>query len=153
MENGAPFQISWNMPTDNSGFLVSDCDVIRCEHEWNNDNEAIICAIHGGKGHISSYLFENIRIENATWCLLSLQIKPNEFAKGQIPGTLSKITLRNVSITGPLRKPIRIKGLSLTQRVSEVLFENVRVGGKRLRSTADMPFEIDAATTENIRFL
>ncbi|WP_309717494.1 glycosyl hydrolase family 28 protein [Armatimonas sp.] len=153
MENGAPFQISWNMPTDNSGFLVTDCDVIRCEHEWNNDNEAIICAIHGGKGHMSNYVFENIRIENATWCLLSLQIKPNEFAKNQTPGTLSKITLRNVSITGPLKKPIRIKGLSATQKVSDVLFENVRVAGKHLKSTADMSFEIDPNTTGKITFL
>ncbi|WP_309691782.1 hypothetical protein [Armatimonas sp.] len=58
-----------------------------------------------------------------------------------------------MSITGPLKKPIRIKGLSATQKVSDVLFENVRVAGKRLTSTADIPFEIDPTTTEKITFL
>jgi len=61
MENGAAFQISWNMPTDQGGFEVRDIDVIRCEHRWKNEN----CAIHSGSGHMHDYRFEHIRIENA----------------------------------------------------------------------------------------
>lgn len=150
MENGAPFQISWNMPTDNRGFHVSDCDVFRVEHKWDNDNEAVFCAIHGGRGTMSDYLFENIRIENARWRLVSLQIKPNEFAQGvTTPGNLSGITFRNISADGPFQKPNRIRGHGPQSRIKDVRIENVRVGGKPLVYSPDA-FDIDTNFVEGV---
>jgi len=153
MENGAPFQISWNMPGRHSGFRVSDCDVIHVEHSWKNDNEAVFCAIHGGSGHMSDYLFENIRIENARWRLVSLVIKPNEFAPGvKQPGTISNVTFRNITADGPFALPNRLRGFSADSRIEGVTFDHVRVGGRVLTSVADN-FEVDTNTVHGVRFL
>jgi len=38
-------------------------------------------------------------------------------------------------------------------RISNVLFENVRVGGRYLRSARDGNFAIDPGSTRNVRFL
>lgn len=152
MENGAPFQISWNMPGRNTGFRTSDCDILRVEHSWKNDNEAIFCAIHGGSGHMSDYLFENIRIENASWRLVSLVNKPNEFAKGvKEPGSIANVTFRNITADGPFKLPNRLRGFSANSRIENITFENVRVGGRVLSSLND-GFEIDPATVRNVTF-
>lgn len=153
MENGAPFQISWNMPGRNQGFRVSDCDIIRCEHRWKNDNCAVFCSIHGGSGHMSDYVFEDIRIENARWRLVSLVTKPNEFAKGvKEPGTISNVTFRNVSADGPFALPNRIRGWSRNSCVEQVIFENVRVGGRRWTNAASANVELDLETARQIHF-
>jgi hypothetical protein len=152
MENGAPFQLSWNMSGQNRGFRVSDCDILHCEHRWKNDNCAIFCSIHGGSGHMSDYLFENIRIENATWRLISLLIKPNEFARGvREPGTISNVTFRHITADGPFNLPNRVRGWGANSRVEKVNFEDVRVGGLRWTSATDANLEVDLETTRNIR--
>jgi hypothetical protein len=154
MENGAPFQISWNMPSDNSGFHVSNIDVIRVEHQWDNKNEAVFDAIHGGRAHMSDYLFEDIRIENADWRLFYITIDKNEFAdssKGM--GRISNLVFRNISATGPMRRPSVIKGWDADHRVSNVLFENVKIGGRIISGPAEGNVLIDPNTTDNIRFM
>ena len=60
MGNGAPFQIGWGGETEHALRHVYDCDVIRVKHEWDNENEAVFCAIHGSSGHQKNYLFENV---------------------------------------------------------------------------------------------
>ncbi|MEM9986590.1 MAG: hypothetical protein AAF804_15975, partial [Bacteroidota bacterium] len=60
MENGAPFQIGWNGRQDFSNCHVYNMEIIRVEHEWDNENEAVICAILGARAHISHFLFEDI---------------------------------------------------------------------------------------------
>jgi hypothetical protein len=152
MENGAPFQISWNMPGHNKGFHVSDCDVIRVEHSWRNDNEAVFCAIHGGSGTMDDYLFENIRIENARWRLISLITQTNEFARGvREPGCVSNIVFRNITADGPFTLPNRLRGFSARSRVENIRLENVRVGG-RLLTDVSRDFEVDTNTVSGIRF-
>jgi hypothetical protein len=153
MENGAPFQISWNMSSDNSNFHLSNIDVIRVEHEWNNRNEAVFDSIHGGRGHMSDYLFEDIRIENADWRLFYITIDKNEFAdSSRGMGRISNLTFRNITVDDHMKKPSTIKGWDSNHRVSNVLFENVMVNGKYIANTDDGNFEIDPETTDNIRF-
>ncbi len=153
MENGAAFQISWNMPGRNQRFRVSDCDIIRSEHRWSNDNCALFCAIHGGSGLMSDYVFEDIRIENARWRLISLLIKPNEFSPGvKVPGTISDITFRRITADAPFRLPNRIGGWSAGSRIDNVTFDDVRVGGQRWTNASDAKLELDPVTTSNIRF-
>ncbi len=154
LENGAPFQLSWNMGGEHHGFHVSDCDVIRVEHEWNNPNEAVFDSIHGGSGRLSNYLFENIRIENAPWRLVYLTIATNEFARSDRMGIISNVTFRNITVTGPAPKlPNTIKGWDAEHRVSAVTFENVRLNGRPWTSAREARFEIDPATTADIRFI
>lgn len=154
MENGAPFQISWNMPSDNRGFRVENVDVIRVEHEWDNRNEAVFDAIHGGRGHMSDYVFENIRVENADWRLFYITIDQNEFAdssKGM--GHISDLVFRDITVNGPVRRPSTIKGWDADHRVSNVLFENLKIDGEYITSPQEGGFRIDPHTTSNIRFV
>lgn len=153
MENGAPFQISWNMPGSNSCFRVSDCDIIRVEHSWKNDNEAVFCAIHGGSGHMSDYVFEDIRIESARWRLVSLITQTNEFARGVTePGTISDVTFRNITADGPFALPSRLRGFGPRSRIDGIVFDHVRVGGRTLGSLADN-FDVDTNTVGGVSFL
>ncbi len=153
LENGAPFQISWNMPSDNSGFRVTDCDVIRAEHRWDNANLAIFGSIHGGPGHMSDYLFEDIRVENAHWCLVRLTMEKTRFSahhKGW--GRISGLTFRNITVDGPMKKPNVIRGHDRDHRISDVAFENVSVDGRYITSSEDGNFQIDPDSTSGISF-
>ena len=156
MENGAPFQISWNMPSDNSGFVVKDCDVIHCDHMWDNPNTAVFDAIHGGSGNMSDYLFEDIRIENCDWRLLSVQTMFNKFARSKKLGTISNITFRNISISTPDGSPLKrvslIQGYDESSSVSDFVFENLSINGKLITNAKEGHFEIDPRTTKNITF-
>ncbi len=154
MENGAPFQISWNMPSDNHGFRVSNIDIIRVEHQWNNPNEAVFDAIHGGRGHMSDYVFEDIRIENADWRLFYITIDRNDFAdsSGDM-GRISNLVFRNITVKEAMKRTSVIRGWDAEHRVSNILFENVKINGQYLRGPEDGPFEIDPNTTDNIRFI
>lgn len=153
MENGAPFQISWNMSSDNSNFHVENIDVIRVEHKWDNRNEAVFDAIHGGRGHMSNYLFEDIRIENAVWRLFYITIDKNDFANSSRGmGRISNLTFKNISVDGAMKRSNTIKGWDPSHQVSNVLFENVIVNGKYITNAKDGNFEIDPETTDNIRF-
>jgi hypothetical protein len=132
---------------------VSNIDVIRVEHAWDNKNEAVFDAIHGGRGHMSNYLFEDIRIENAPWRLFYITIDRNEFAdssKGM--GQISNLVFRNISVAGPLKRPSVIRGWDSGHRVSHVLFENVKIDGRSVAAPEDGNFQIDPNTTSDIRF-
>jgi hypothetical protein len=151
LENGAPFQISWNMPNDNSGFTISDCDVIRTEHRWKNQNTAVFCAIHGGNGKMSNYVFDDIRIENVPFRVWNVTIQTNEFAKGQIPGNISGLTFRNIKIGQATQMPNTFKGLNASSTISGVTFENIILpGGKRMTNPQEAKIEWDAATVKNV---
>jgi hypothetical protein len=152
MENGAPFQFSWNMNTDNSGFLVSDCDVIHVDHHKEAENRAIFNAVHGGSGHLSDYLFENIRIENAHYRFLLLQIKKTSWAKAKEWGRLSNIQLRNVTADGPFSKRSAIRSDDPAGRIDGVTFTDVQIGGRLLLDADDAQLDVDPATTSDISF-
>ncbi len=157
MENGAPFQISWNMNSDNSGFVVKDCDIIRVDHKWDNPNEAVFCAIHGGSGHMSHYLFEDIRVENADWKLVSLQIAKNRWAKADTLGKISKIIFRNITVTTSNRQPMKrlsvLNGADSISKVSDVLFDNVSINGVYLKNPDQGRIEVNPVTASNVKFI
>ena len=78
LENGASFMISWNIHQDSDTFHVYDNDVIHAEH-YELQKPAIFRALHAGSGTLSRYLFEDIRIENATWRLFYLAVENNKW--------------------------------------------------------------------------
>jgi formylglycine-generating enzyme required for sulfatase activity len=153
LENGAPFQISWNMMSDNSGFLVKNIDIIRMEHEWDGINIAVFDAVHGGRGHMSNYVFEDIRIENADWRLFHITLDQHQFAdstKGM--GQISDLTFRNITATGPFKLKSNIRGWDADHKVYNVTFENLKINGKYIRNAEEGNFDIDPETTHNIVF-
>jgi hypothetical protein len=156
MENGTPFQISWNMPADNSNFIVKDCDVIHCDHFWDNTNTAVFAAIHGGSGHMSNYLFEDIRIENCDFRLFSIQIRPNQFARSKTLGRISNLHFKNIQVTTPGGKPMKrinlFQGYDAESRVSDVVIENLTINGEVIRDARQGRFELEPHTTARISF-
>jgi hypothetical protein len=153
LENGAPFQISWNMPTDNSRFRVKNIDIIRMEHRSDQINLAAIDAVHGGNGHMSNYLFEDIRIENANWRLFYITLAKHEFADpNNEMGQISDLTFRNITATGSFQRKNAIKGWDTKHKVFNVSFENLKINGKYIRNAEEGNFEIDPETTKNIVF-
>ncbi len=156
MENGAPFQISWNMNSDNRDFIVKDCDVIHCDHFWDNTNTAVFAAIHGGGGHMSNYLFEDIRIENCDFRLFSIQIRPNQFARSRTLGKISGLMFKNISVTTPGGVPMKrinlFQGYDKASTVSDVIIENLSINGELIRDARQGRFELEPGTTADILF-
>jgi hypothetical protein len=157
MENGAPFQISWNMNSDNSGFVVKDCDVIRADHQWENPNEAIFDAIHGGSGHMSNYLFEDIRVENSDWKLVSLQIMKNRWAKAEKLGKISNVRFRNISVTTSNGQPMKrlsvLNGFDSVSNINNIIFENVSINGVYLKNATQGRVSINDSSVKNVQFI
>ena len=102
---------------------------------------------------MSRYLFEDIRIENAPWRLVNLVMRKTEFSARQKDyGSISNVTIGNVTVDGAMKKPNTVAGHDANHRITGVLFENVKVDGKYFRSARDGNFRIDPDTTANIRF-
>lgn len=153
MENGAPFQIGWNMTGVNSNFKISNIDIIRVEHQWDNPNEAVVVAIHGGEGVMQNYLFEDIRIDNCDFRLFHLMTKPNRFGKwNPEKGSLRNFIFKDiVCYTQPKMKNI-IKGHDKKHPVENVVFDNLVIAGKKVLNAEDGNFFIDKNTCSNIIF-
>jgi hypothetical protein len=136
MENGAPFQISWNMPSDNSGFRVSNIDVIRVEHQWDNKNEAVFDAIHGGRAHMSDYVSRKFgsktRIGGCSTSRLTRTSSPTPAREWANLRSRVPQHHRNRAHATSERHP----GLDADHRVSNVLFENVRINGRGIAGPA-----------------
>ncbi len=153
MENGAAFQLSWNLNSDASGIRVSDCDVIRVEHRGEANNRGIFCSIHGGRGHLSDFVFDDIRIENATWRLVLFTTRKTDWARSDTFGDITDLTLRNVRVDGPLAKANVIQSYEATGRFARITFENLRIGGRLIHSAEEGNFAVDPATVSDVRFV
>jgi hypothetical protein len=152
MENGAPFQLGWNGNNDYSNCYIHDIEVIRVEHEWDNENEAVICAVHGGKGHKSQFLFENIRIDNSMWRIFHLVTKPNRWGQwNKESGSMSNMVFRNIEMYEEQKIPSLVMGHDDKHPVYNMKFENIIIKGKKIKCERDN-FIIDKETTWGIEF-
>lgn len=153
LENGAPFMISWNIETDQSDFHVYDNDVIHAEHYWLSP-QAIFRARHAGVATMSRYLFENIRVEDANWRLFYIILEDNKWYDPALGyGQITGLIFRNITATTPFTHPSVIAGIDPQHRVSDVTIENVYMDGTCAASAADGNFQIDPATTDQIRIV
>jgi hypothetical protein len=153
MENGAPFMISWNGSKDFGNCQVIDNDIIRVEHSWDNENLAVICAVHGGKAHISNFLFEDLRIDNSDWRVFHIITKPNRWGKWDTEkGSISDMTFKNISYTGTQKIKSLILGHDENHLVSNFNFEGLVFGGKKI-SKLENVFIIDKEFTRNIKLV
>jgi hypothetical protein len=154
LENGAPFMISWNGSRDFGNCYVKNIDIIRVEHEWDNENLAVICAVHGGKANISSFVFDNIRIDNSQWRVFHLVTRPNRWGRWYPDeGSLSDMTFRNIQFNGTPRIKNLIMGHDLQHPVYNMTFENLTISGERITNlNKDEYFYIEPETTRDINF-
>lgn len=151
MENGAPFQIGWNMSGYNSNFHVHDIDIIRVEHPWDNPNEAVFDAIHGSEGTMTHYLYENIRIDNCHHRLFHLMTRPNRFGRWDPQkGEISNLIFRNIECyTEPKLRNI-IMGHDSLHPVRNIILENIKVNGKVWKSLTDVNLITNPQSTKGI---
>jgi hypothetical protein len=153
LENGAPFMISWNIKDDQSGFHVYDNDVIHAEHYWLSP-QAIFRARHATPGHMSRYLFEDIRVEDATWRLFYLILEHNKWYDPALGyGQISQLIFRNITATTPFTMPSVVAGIDPQHRVYDTTFEDVWMDGRCAAGAGDGNFSIDPATTDRIRIV
>jgi hypothetical protein len=153
LENGAPFMISWNIKTDQSNFHVYDNDVIHAEHYWLSP-QAIFRARHASPGHMQDYLFENIRVEDATWRLFYIILENNKWYDPTLGyGQISGLIFRDITAETPFTMPSVVAGIDPDHRVYDASFVNVYMDGQCVSDAAGGNFQIDPATTDHIRIM
>ncbi|HEX6499055.1 MAG TPA: hypothetical protein VF054_08500 [Micromonosporaceae bacterium] len=151
LENGAPFMISWNIEQNEDTFHVYDNDVIHAEH-YQIEKEAIFRALHAGAGTMSRYLFENIRVENATWRLFYLAVENNKWYDPSLGyGELDQIIFRDIHAYTNYSNPNVLQGIDGTHKVKDVNFINVYANNTCLSNAND--FTIDPGSTNAIRIV
>eukprot|EP00930_Biecheleria_cincta_P056901 TRINITY_DN42917_c0_g1_i1.p1 TRINITY_DN42917_c0_g1~~TRINITY_DN42917_c0_g1_i1.p1 ORF type:complete len:650 (-),score=88.11 TRINITY_DN42917_c0_g1_i1:20-1744(-) len=144
MENGCPLMMSWNTAT-NVGFITArDNDVIAHEKASDSAVDGVICAAHGGHGNLNNYLFDGLRIENAQWALVSVELLPNEWAQsGPSLGNISTVFLRNVSAAMPFgasaKSTYELLGNSTKSWIDSFVYDNVVIAGKPISYEDVMP--------------
>lgn len=153
LANGAPFMMSWNIEQNSSDFHVYDDDVIHAEQN-GLPPQAIFRARHAGAGHLQDYLFNNIRVEDANWRLFYIILEDNKWYNPALGyGQISNVIFNNITATTPFREPSVIAGINPAHQVDNVTFENVFMDGTCVSDAAQGNFQIDPATTNEIRIM
>jgi hypothetical protein len=151
LENGAPFMISWNIHEDNETFHVYDNDVIHAEH-YQIQKSGIFRSRHAGSGTLSRYLFDDIRIENATWRLFYLVLENNKWYDPSLGyGEIEQLIFRNIHAYTNYQLPNVIQGIDSTHKMRNINFQNVYADGVCFNNSQAGNFAIDPGTTNAIR--
>ncbi|HEY3505249.1 MAG TPA: hypothetical protein VGN37_20995 [Actinocatenispora sp.] len=151
LENGAPFMISWNLENDPANVHVYDDDVIHAEH-YQIEKSAVFRALHAGAGTPNRYLFDDIRVENATWRLFYLTVENNKWYDPTLGyGELDQLIFRDIHAYTSYTHPNVVQGVDGTHKVRDVNFVNVFTDDRCLGDAED--FTIDPATTNAIRIV
>jgi hypothetical protein len=151
LENGAPFMISWNIHENSQTFHVHDNDVIHAEH-YQIEKSGIFRSLHAGSGTLSRYLFDDIRIENATWRLFYLTIENNKWydpVRGH--GEIDQLIFRNIHAYTTYQKPNVVQGFDSTHKMRNINFQNVYANGVCFNNVQAGNFSLDPTTTNAVR--
>ncbi|WP_155987952.1 glycosyl hydrolase family 28 protein [Gorillibacterium massiliense] len=110
------------------------------------DRSAInIFALHGTE--ISGITFEDIRVEKAKR-LINVQMDTS-FYFGALqgnwawPGSISGITYKNIVSYSDGTNEIKVQGWSKERQISDILFEHIRINGKKVKALNDPHFTIN----------
>lgn len=118
---------------------MKNCDVIHCGRgEWLAP-WSILCSVNNGERAPSAhenYLFENIRLEEAN-AFIGMQ---NEDA------SFKNVVFRNIIVTGNI-VPSLVKC-----PLDGLIFDNVKVNGKLVKSKEDVPFGTVTSEVKNLQF-
>jgi hypothetical protein len=158
LEDGSPFQISYNLTYDQANFHIHDNDVIHDEHYPSarpaNARQAIFGALHGGAAHMQRYLFEDIRVEDANWRLFNIILENNKFYDPALGyGQISELIFRNIAVSSAFRQPSVISGIEPDHRVDDVSVVDLSINGTCLTNASDGNLQINPATTDGIRIM
>lgn len=151
-ETGASFQLSWNRAKDMGNFRVTDCDVVCSERITDSDDAAIFSSVHGGKGNLSNYLFQDIRIEGDVYRLFKLTIRTNIYVEEPGYGTINNIHFKNISLEGKSLMANEIWGYNQEHKINNVIFENLNIAGEKIENEKDGNFKINLNTATQVLF-
>ncbi len=153
LENGGTFNLSWNIADDVHTFHIYDNDVIHAE-QYLFDAQAIFRSRHAGPGHLHRYLFEDIRIENATFRLFYLVLENNKWFDPALGyGQISQLVFRNIHADTSFQQPNVIRGVDATHDVHDVSLQDVFTDGTCLGSRESGDFSIDPTSTDAVRIM
>lgn len=152
LENGASFMISWNIHVDGDTFHVYANDVIHVEHN-GLAKPAVFRSLHAGSATLSRYLFEDIRVEDATWRLFYLVLENNKWYDPALGyGEVARVIFRDIHAGGTFRQPNLVSGIDADHMMRDITFQNVFAGGTCFDSAQAGNFRIDPGTTRAIDF-
>lgn len=144
-DRAAAFQLTWNALNDSGGSEVRDCDVIHhmpfCTqaNEWTG---AVFWSWHGGTAHIHDILFDDIRIEGRSPCLVNLCLKRNPWSPQDGEwGRFSRLRFRDIHAERAFLFPSRLLGHDDQHPIDDVSFKNLRIAGRRIESADAMGLE------------
>jgi hypothetical protein len=135
LDNAAPFEFGVNQPQNINHITVENSDVVRTEYDWPNPSNAVFAAVSSGaKSQKSDYTFRNIHIENSTYQLFKIAVGPNHYTtpNNDILGSISNLSFSNIEVTDQQVLPDLFESFDLQHQVSNVIFHNVTVAGKKL---------------------
>ena len=145
VDRAAAFQLTWNARHDSGGSEVRDCDVIHHMPFCTQQNEwvgAIFWSWHGGTAHIHDLLFEDIRIEGRSPCLINLFMRRNPWSPQEGEwGRFSRLRFRNITCEQAFLFPSRLLGHDTDYPIEDVSIDNLTIAGRRIDSPAAMNLE------------
>ena len=130
MENGCAVMGSWNLNQDTGFVTARRLDIIRHERNYGIYNpDALLCFVHGGSGHLSNYLFDDIRVDMAGWAAIQVFVALNPWAHpvGGVPGSISTVIVRNFSSSTPFLNPlpVQLQGFGESSTITAVTLDAV----------------------------
>ncbi|MEV0842531.1 hypothetical protein AB0I55_23695 [Actinocatenispora sera] len=155
LENGAPFMLSWNIEQDSANFHVYDDDVIHVE-QYNAPTQGVFDARHAGAGRLQRYLFERIRIEDATYRLFYLNIEHNRWYDPALGyGSFSELVFRDITAppASAFTLPSVVNGIDPEHGFRNVDLVDVRMGDACLTTAGAANLQLDPEATSQIRVL
>lgn len=153
LENGAPLMMSWNIVADQADFHIYDNDIIHVEH-FQARTQGVFGSRHGASSRLHRYLFEDIRIEDASWRLFYLMIEENRWHDPDLGfGQISDLVFRDITAPRWFQLPSVVDGIDPDHGFSNINLVDVRLGDTCLTGTAAGNLQLDPASTQQIRIM
>ncbi|MEQ5838903.1 hypothetical protein N0A02_05550 [Paraburkholderia acidicola] len=154
LRTSAPFEISdtmgGNLNIDVHDVVVRNSDVIRTETAAESMEGAIFSAHQGGKGTLRHYLFDDLRVENASFRLFSLAVRPSPWSKknGDLAG-IDDLLFRNIQVADAQKLPNLLQSYDPHHQLSHLRFESVVVAGTALPEYPTVTFSANRTMSLN----
>jgi hypothetical protein len=151
-DRGHSIGVTCGSVSDVYNITFRNCDVI---HSFGaEDFYDIPLAAYTNDDHVMrDILFDNIRVEGARFNLIELGVALNFWSVTTEAGNVRNVTFRNCSFTGAGMIPSKIYGYDSTHKVSDITFENLKIGGLLIRSKEQGRFISTDGLEENIKFI
>jgi hypothetical protein len=117
-----------------SGITFRDCDVIGAHGEGG------VFTIHAGdRAEICDVLYEDIRVEHMYDKFVDFRVLHSRYSKDAERGRIHDVTLRRIrTCPDPFNTLSLLGGCDATHEVSDIRFEDVRIGEQAVASAEDL---------------